>query len=204
MQRPLPLLPPQPARRRAVTPADMEDHGTGDVSMPARIARNDVPVPLPTMLMAMPCLRVSHLPLSEAFYTRVLRFRRYGPRDPTQVRLFRGAPGTMPRLNAGAPGMRPVMPPGVYLLLRPWPTGATEAQGELQTLWLMVTDVQGCFRDAAAQLLGAATVQEGYFPEYDFARAQILTCPQLLPDGTCEFRVRDPDGHLLVLSELAR
>lgn len=156
------------------------------------------------MLMAMPCLRVSHLPLSLSFYTRVLRFRRFGPRDPTQARLFRGAPGTVPSLNGGAPGMRPSMPPGVYVLLRPWPGGASSQRGELQTLWLMVTDVEACFRDAAALLLHTATVQEGYFPEYDFAEAKILTRPQLLPDGSREFRVRDPDGHTLVLSDMGR
>jgi len=199
MRRPIDLLPAMPVRRHAPTPVDADDDGTGDVAR--RVARTPaVPKPLPAMLMAMPCLRVHHLPLSVAFYTRVLRFRRFGPRDPTQARLFRGAPGAMPSLNGGAPGMRRTMPPGVYLLLRPWPSGPT---GELQTLWLMVTDVDACFRDAAAQLVATSTVQEGYFPEHDFAQARILTRPQLLPDGTREFRVRDPDGHTLVLSELA-
>jgi len=200
MRRPIDLLPAMPVRRHAPTPADDDDDGTGDVVRRARRAPPAVPTPLPAMLMAMPCLRVRHLPLSVAFYTRVLRFRRFGRRDPAQARLFRGAPGTMPSLNGGAPGMRPSLPPGVYLLLRPSAGGPT---GELQTLWLMVTDVEACFRDAAAQLVAASTVQEGYFPEHDFAQAQILTRPQLMPDGTCEFRVRDPDGHTLVLSGLA-
>ncbi|WFD18210.1 hypothetical protein MCAP1_000411 [Malassezia caprae] len=74
MRRPIDLLPVMPVRRRAPTPADADDDGTGDIAR--CFAPAPQPTPQPAMLMAMPCLRVRHLPLSVAFYTRVLRFRR--------------------------------------------------------------------------------------------------------------------------------
>ncbi|KAL4401698.1 hypothetical protein ACI68E_001343 [Malassezia pachydermatis] len=142
-----------------------------------------------------------------SFYTDVLGFVRYGPKDKTQMRLFRGAPGATPSAS-GLPQQGSKAPlPGVHLLLR-LPASCTPAMRadvvrhsvQPQSLWLMVSDVDAFFTEAALKLQKAMAAQQGYFPEHNYHEARILDRPQNTPWGTREFRLVDPDGNTLIIS----
>lgn len=57
------------------------------------------------------------------------------------------------------------------------------------------------FEEAVCKIASAVAPSQGYFPEHTFNSARIATRPQNTPWGTREFRILDPDGNTLVISQ---
>lgn len=144
-------------------------------------------------LQVIPCLRVASIAVSVSFYTIVLGFVPYGRQGPDQASLFRGPPGRPSSLSLATPG--------VHVQLRV-PVAHTHIHPQM--LWLLVSDVDAFFDDAARKLEVAVAPSHGYFPAHTFGEARIVTRPQTMPWGTRECRIIDPDGHTWVITQVQR
>jgi len=128
-----------------------------------------------------------------SFYTIVLGFVPYGRQGQDKASLFRGPPGRPPSPSLATPG--------VHVQLR---VPIADTHVHPQMLWLLVSDVDAFFDDAAHKLEVAVAPSHGYFPAHTFGEARIVARPQTMPWGTREFRIVDPDGHTWVITQVQR
>ncbi|EST09654.1 Glyoxalase-like domain protein [Kalmanozyma brasiliensis GHG001] len=152
---------------------------------------------------AFPCIFVSNLTNSVAFYQKLIGFSPVGKPATHQAVLRRGPAARPPRSAAQQYSAIPsaAEEQGVRIVLRYLPAEWGELKGDGSgppQLLVVVSNVDELFQEIVAKQQQFKPNGREYFPEVFLGKAKLLGKPQNKPWGTRELHVLDPDANKIV------
>ena len=154
-------------------------------------------------LNAFPCIYVSNLTNSIAFYQKLIGFSCVGKPASHQAVLRRGPAARPPRTASHQYSAIPsaAEEQGVRVVLRhlpaEWGSLNSDGTGPPQLL-VVVSNVDELFNEIVAKQQRFKPNGREYFPEVFLGKAKLLGKPQNKPWGTRELHLLDPDANKLV------
>ena len=152
---------------------------------------------------AFPCIFVSNLTNSIAFYQKMLGFSSVGKPVSHQAVLRRGPAARPPRSSSQPYSAIPSAgdEQGVRIVLRYLPAEWGELKGDGSgppQLMIVVSNVDDLYQEIAAKQQQFKPNGSEYFPEVFLGKAKVMGKPQNKPWGTRELHVLDPDANKIV------
>ncbi|KAJ1030578.1 hypothetical protein NDA16_001487 [Ustilago loliicola] len=153
---------------------------------------------------AFPCIFVSNLTNSVAFYQKLIGFSPVGKPQSHQAVLRRGPAARPPRSSNMQYSAIPsaAEEQGVRIVLRYLPAEWGELKGDGSgppQLLIVVSNVDELFQEIVAKQQQFKPNGSEYFPEVFLGKAKVLGKPQNKPWGTRELHILDPDANKIVL-----
>lgn len=152
---------------------------------------------------AFPCMFVSNLSNSVAFYQKLIGFSLVGKPASHQAVMRRGPAARPPRSAQQQYSAIPsaAEEQGVRIVLRYLPAewGELKADGNgPPQLLIVVSNVDELFQEIVAKQQQFKPNGREYFPEVFWGKAKLLGKPQNKPWGTRELHVLDPDANKII------
>ncbi|SPO20605.1 uncharacterized protein UTRI_00081 [Ustilago trichophora] len=152
---------------------------------------------------AFPCIFVSNLTNSLAFYQKLIGFSPVGKPASHQAVMRRGPAARPPRSSQQQYSAIPsaAEEQGVRIVLRYLPAEWGELKGDgtgPPQLLIVVSNVDELFQEIVAKQQQFKPNGLEYFPEVFLGKAKVLGKPQNKPWGTRELHVLDPDANKIV------
>lgn len=152
---------------------------------------------------AFPCIFVSNLTNSIAFYQKLIGFSPVGKPASHQAVMRRGPAARPPRASHQPYSAIPSAADeqGVRIILRYLPAEWGELKGDGSgppQLLVVVSNVDDLFNEIVAKQQQFKPNGLEYFPEVFLGKAKLLGKPQNKPWGTRELHVLDPDANKIV------
>lgn len=152
---------------------------------------------------AFPCLYVSNLANSIAFYQKIIGFTPVGKPANHQAVMRRGPAARPPRGGNRAYSAIPsaAEEEGVRIILRYLPPEWGELNGDGSgppQLLVVVSNTDELFQEIFVKQQQFRPKGSEYFPEIFLGKAKVLARPQNKPWGTREMHVLDPDGNKII------
>ncbi|CBQ67399.1 conserved hypothetical protein [Sporisorium reilianum SRZ2] len=154
-------------------------------------------------LNAFPCIYVTNLANSVAFYQKLIGFSRVGKPASHQAVLRRGPAARPPRSAHQQYSAVPAAAEeqGVRIVLRYLPAEWGELKGDgtgPPQLLVVVSNVDELFAEIVAKQQQFKPSGREYFPEVFWGKGELLGKPQNKPWGTRELHVLDPDANKII------
>ncbi|KAJ1030640.1 hypothetical protein NDA18_001879 [Ustilago nuda] len=153
---------------------------------------------------AFPCIFVSNLTNSVAFYQKLIGLSPVGKPQSHQAVLRRGPAARPPRSSNVQYSAIPsaAEEQGVRIVLRYLPAEWSELKADgtgPPQLLIVVSNVDELFQEILAKQQQFKPTGREYFPEVFLGKAKVLGKPQNKPWGTRELHILDPDANKIVL-----
>ncbi|KAJ9477134.1 Glyoxalase [Pseudozyma hubeiensis] len=152
---------------------------------------------------AFPCIFVSNLANSVAFYQKLIGFSPVGKPATHQAVMRRGPAARPPRSAQQQYSAIPsaAQEEGVRIVLRYLPAEWGELKGDGNgppQLLIVVSNVDELFQEIVAKQQQFKPNGREYFPEVFLGKGKLLGKPQNKPWGTRELHVLDPDANKII------
>ncbi|CDR88319.1 uncharacterized protein SPSC_04146 [Sporisorium scitamineum] len=152
---------------------------------------------------AFPCIYVTNLTNSVAFYQKLVGFSPVGKPASHQAVMRRGPAARPPRSTQQQYSAIPsaAEEQGVRIVLRYLPAEWGELKGDgtgPPQLLIVVSNVDELFNEMVAKQQQFKPNGREYFPEVFLGKAKLLGKPQNKPWGTRELHVLDPDANKII------